>query len=131
MLLPLARLAQCNFTLRQHGPSVIITLSHRAPTCAIWCAIGPYQKPFSIDHDSFRGQEEAGHAQQTNELFTCSTTQKLRNPVNKPPQKLLLSTVRGKILEWEKIGEFGESWALRQYFTRQLFLFRIFQLATV
>ena len=40
-------------------------------------------------------------------------------------------TVRGKILEWEKIGEFGESWALRQYFTRQLFLFRIFQLATV
>ena len=37
-------------------------------------------------------------------------------------------TVRGKILEWEKIGEFGESWALRQYFTRQLFLFRIFQL---
>ena len=38
------------------------------------------------------------------------------------------NTVRGKILEWEKIGEFGESWALRQYFTRQLFLFRIFQL---
>ena len=37
-------------------------------------------------------------------------------------------TVRGKMLEWEKIGEFGESWALRQYFTRQLFLFRIFQL---
>ena len=37
-------------------------------------------------------------------------------------------TVRGKILEWEKIGEFGESWALRQYFTRQLFLFRMFQL---
>ena len=37
-------------------------------------------------------------------------------------------TVRGKILEWEKIGEFGESWAVRQYFTRQLFLFRIFQL---
>ena len=36
------------------------------------------------------------------------------------------NTVRGKILEWEKIGEFGESWALRQYFTRQLFLFRIF-----
>ena len=37
-------------------------------------------------------------------------------------------TVRGKILEWEKIGKFGELWALRQYFTRQLFLFRIFQL---
>ena len=30
-----------------------------------------------------------------------------------------------------KIGEFGESLALRQYFTRQLLLFRIFQLATV
>ena len=28
-------------------------------------------------------------------------------------------TVRGKILEWEKIGEFGELWSLRQYFTRQ------------
>ena len=41
---------------------------------------------------------------------------------------LIVDTVRGKILEWEKIGEFGESWALRQYFTRQLFLFRIFQL---
>ena len=27
--------------------------------------------------------------------------------------------VRGKILEWEKIGEFGELWSLRQYFTRQ------------
>ena len=38
------------------------------------------------------------------------------------------NTVRGKILEWEKIGEL---WSLRQYFTRQLFLFRIFQLATV
>ena len=23
-------------------------------------------------------------------------------------------TVRGKILEWEKIGEFGELWSLRQ-----------------
>ena len=31
------------------------------------------------------------------------------------------NTVRGKILEWEKIGEFGELWAIR-YFTRQLFL---------
>ena len=29
------------------------------------------------------------------------------------------ATVRGKILEWEKIGEFGELWSLRQYFTRQ------------
>ena len=29
------------------------------------------------------------------------------------------TTVRGKILEWEKIGEFGELWSLRQYFTRQ------------
>ena len=34
-------------------------------------------------------------------------------------------TVRGKILEWEKIGEFGELWAIRQYFTRQLFLLMI------
>ena len=33
-----------------------------------------------------------------------------------------IATVRGKILEWEKIGEFGELWAIRQYFTRQLFL---------
>ena len=32
------------------------------------------------------------------------------------------NTVRGKILEWEKIGEFGKLWAIRQYFTRQLFL---------
>ena len=35
---------------------------------------------------------------------------------------LLSNTVRGKILEWVKIGEFGELWAIRQYFTRQLFL---------
>ena len=40
----------------------------------------------------------------------------------------ILYTVRGKILEWEKIGKFGETWALRKYFTHQLFLFRIFQL---
>ena len=33
-----------------------------------------------------------------------------------------LYTVRGKILEWEKIGEL---WAIRQYFTRQLFLLKI------
>ena len=32
------------FTLYQHGPSTIITLGHRAPSCTIWCAIGPYQK---------------------------------------------------------------------------------------
>ena len=34
------------FTLQlyQHGPSTIITLGHRAPSCTIWCAIGPYQK---------------------------------------------------------------------------------------
>ena len=32
----------------------------------------------------------------------------------------VLYTLHGKILEWEKIGEFGESWSLRQYFTRQL-----------
>ena len=38
-------------------------------------------------------------------------------------------TVCGKILEWEKIGEFGELWAIRQYFTRQLFLL-VFLLAT-
>ena len=31
-------------------------------------------------------------------------------------------TVRGKVLEWEKIGEFGEYKAIRQFFTRQLFL---------
>ena len=31
--------------------------------------------------------------------------------------------MRGKILEWEKIGEFGKSTAIRQYFTHQLSLF--------
>ena len=25
-------------------------------------------------------------------------------------------------MEWEKIGKFGKLWAIRQYFTRQLFL---------
>ena len=39
----LALLAQFYFTLRQVGPSVIITLGHRAPSCATWCTIGPYQ----------------------------------------------------------------------------------------
>ena len=34
-------------------------------------------------------------------------------------------TVHEKILEWEKIGEFGEMWAIRQYFTHQLFLLAI------
>ena len=38
MLLPMVILAQFN------GPSVIITLGYRAPSCAIWCTIGPYQK---------------------------------------------------------------------------------------
>ena len=33
-----------------------------------------------------------------------------------------IHTIRGEILEWEKIGGFGELWAIRQYFTRQLFL---------
>ena len=32
-------------------------------------------------------------------------------------------TVREKILEGEKIGEFGESWPIRQFFIRQLFPF--------
>ena len=32
------------FTLHQCGPSLIIALDHRAPSCAVWCAIGPYQK---------------------------------------------------------------------------------------
>ena len=37
-------------------------------------------------HDSeSRGQEEAGRTRQTNELFTCSTTLKLVNALNKPP----------------------------------------------
>ena len=43
VLLTLAILAQFYFTLRQVGPSVIITLGHRAPSCATWCAIEPYQ----------------------------------------------------------------------------------------
>ena len=34
----------------------------------------------------------------------------------------IVYTVHGKILEWEKIGKFGESLTIRQYFTRQLFL---------
>ena len=43
VLLTLTILAQFYFTLRQVGPSVIITLGHRAPSCTTWCAIGPYQ----------------------------------------------------------------------------------------
>ena len=38
-----------------------------------------------------RGQEEAGHMQQTSELFTGSTTLKLVNALNKLPLKLSLS----------------------------------------
>ena len=33
-----------HFTLRQCGPSLIIALDHRAPSCAVWCATEPYQK---------------------------------------------------------------------------------------
>ena len=40
-------LAHVILLLHQCGPSVIITLGHKAPSCAIWCAIGPYQKPWS------------------------------------------------------------------------------------
>ena len=36
-------MAQLNFTLRQHGPNLVMTLGHRALFCAIWSAIGPYQ----------------------------------------------------------------------------------------
>ena len=36
------------FTLRQYGPSLITTLGHRAPSCAIWCTIGPYQNTVVI-----------------------------------------------------------------------------------
>ena len=39
-------LAHVMLLLRQSGPNLIITLGHRAPSCAIWCAIGPYQKPW-------------------------------------------------------------------------------------
>ena len=42
MLLPMAIMAKFNFTLHPHSPSVIIALGHRAPSCAIWCTIGPY-----------------------------------------------------------------------------------------
>ena len=39
----MAILAQLNFTLRQHGPNLVMTLGHRALFCTIWSAIGPYQ----------------------------------------------------------------------------------------
>ena len=38
-----------------------------------------------------RGQEEAGHMQQTSELFTGSTAVKFVSTLNKPPLKLSLS----------------------------------------
>ena len=38
-----------------------------------------------------------------------------------------INTLRGKILEWEKIGEL---WAIRQYFTRQLDFLLVILLAT-
>ena len=31
-------------------------------------------------------------------------------------------TVRGKILEWEKVGEFGKQSTIHQFFTHQLLL---------
>ena len=44
-------------------------------------------------HDSeWRGQEEAGHSQQTSELFTGSTAVNFVNALNKPPLKLLSRT---------------------------------------
>ena len=43
-------------------------------------------------HDSeSQGQEEAGHTQQTSELFTRSTAMKFVDALNKPPFKLSLS----------------------------------------
>ena len=56
-----------------------------------------------------------------NEMYTCTDT--LHYTDNCIMYNSYTHTVRGKTLEWEKIGEFGESWALRHYFTRQLFLF--------
>ena len=46
------------------------------------------------------------------------------------------SLIKANTGTWEnfgvgKIGEFGELWDLRQYFTSQLFLFILFQLATI
>ena len=36
-------LAHVILPLCQYGPNVIITMGHRALSCAIWCATGPYQ----------------------------------------------------------------------------------------
>ena len=49
--------------------------------------------PFKAHDSELRGQEEAGRTQQMimSELFTCSTTVKLANALNKPKLKLLLS----------------------------------------
>ena len=50
-----------------------------------------------------------------NQLFVCCFQWCVLNKFS----KISANTVRGKILEWEKIGKFGELWSLRQYFTRQ------------
>ena len=42
------------------------------------------------DNES-RGQEETGRTQETSELFTCSTTLKFANTLNKLPLKVSLS----------------------------------------
>ena len=42
-------------------PKSIITLSHRATYCTIWCAIGPYQKPCRKWGMFCRGKVSAWH----------------------------------------------------------------------
>ena len=41
----LSIVARVILLLHQCGPNLIITLGHRAPSCAIWYAIAPYQNP--------------------------------------------------------------------------------------
>ena len=43
-------LAHVILLLRQCDPSLITLLGQRAPSCAIWCAIGPYQKHWAAPH---------------------------------------------------------------------------------
>ena len=46
-----AILAHVILLLRHCGPGLITLLGQRAPSCAIWCAIGPYQKHCIVDND--------------------------------------------------------------------------------
>ena len=62
--------------------------SSQPNNCTIYNVIGMCL--IKTHNSESRDQEEAGHMQRMNVIFTCSTPQKLADIVNKLPQKVLL-----------------------------------------